>query len=86
MTPLVFLIGFCLIIGTIAIGRVGLGTSTRSTDSASATIVLGITVLVVFWVTLEESLLTSFGRAATGGLGSILIVIGVVLVIRQWDE
>lgn len=86
MTPLVFLAVFCLIIGAIAIGRVVIGTSTRPTDSGSASIILGITVLSVLWATIEESLLTGAARIAIGGFGSMLIVIGLALVIHRWDE
>ncbi|MDJ1431305.1 hypothetical protein [Halostagnicola sp. A-GB9-2] len=86
MTPLVFLVGFCLILGMIVIGRVVSETSTRPTDGGSASIVLGITVLSVFWVALEESLLTSPVWIVIVGFGSILIAVGVALVIRRWDE
>ena len=86
MTPLVFLVGFCLLIAAVAVGRVVGETPTNRSDIGSAVIILGITVLAAFWVMLEEPVLGSSTRVVIGILGVVLVVVGIALVIRGWDE
>ncbi|WP_137291366.1 hypothetical protein [Natronorubrum halophilum] len=86
MTPVILLVAFCAVMSAVAVGRLAVDESRDYVDIGSTLVVVGITVLAAFWVTLAESLLIATGRALLGFAGACVVVVGVGVIVRYWDR
>lgn len=86
MTPVVLLVAFCTAMATIAVGRLVIDESRDRVDCGTALVVVGITLLSLLWVTLEEGMLTTMGRVALAIVGGGTVCLGVATIVRYWDE
>ncbi|SIS08716.1 hypothetical protein SAMN05421752_11090 [Natronorubrum thiooxidans] len=86
MTPVALLVGFCLAMAAIAVGKLVVTGRREYVDIGTALVVAGITLLATFWVTLEESLLSPTERVLLVAVGSCLVAVGGVVIVRYWDQ
>ncbi|MFC4544020.1 hypothetical protein ACFO5R_18995 [Halosolutus amylolyticus] len=86
MTTALLLVAFCATMAAIAIARLALRDERDPVDVGVALIVVGSTSLALLWAALTESWLLTIGRFALAGVGSVLVVAGVVLLFRYLDR
>lgn len=86
MTPVVLLAGFCVVMATLAVGRLALSSDRDRVDVGTALIVWGITALVVLWAALEEAWVTVEQSLPVAAVGSVLVGTGIVVVAYYLTE
>ena len=86
MTPVAILAAFCATMAAIAVWRLATDDGQDRVDVGSALTVVGITVLAVLWTALEEGWLTAAGRGVLGVVGACLVVAGIAMMVRYWDD
>lgn len=86
MTPVAVLVAFCAAMAAIAVGRLVVADAVDPVDVGSTVVVVGITVMAGLWAALEESLLAPPARLALAVLGVGTVCVGLVVMVRYWDE
>jgi hypothetical protein len=85
MTPAALLVGFCLVMTAIAVGRLALEDERNPVDIGTTLVVSGITLLAVLWVTIQESLLSTIGWLLLAIVALGTVGAGVLVISRHWN-